>query len=458
MSSTFHSLRNVNYRYYAAGSLVANIGTWFQRVAQDWLVLQLTGSGTAVGLVIGLQFLPVLLLGPFAGTIADRFPKRRILQCTQAAMAVTAGVLAVLTLGGVVQVWHVYALALLTGVASAIEMPARQTFVVEMVGNDDLPNAIGLNSASFHLARMLGPAMAGVMIAVWGTGWAFVVNAVSYGATIIALACIRKDRLNTPEPPPRKKGMTREGFRYVVKRPDLVLVLTMMFFIGCFGLNFQLTSALMATEVFDKGADGFGLLGSMLAIGSVLGSLMAARQGAPRLRRLVLASVGFGVLMIVIGSLPTYGLYVASLPVLGLVQLIMITSANTTIQLTVAPEMRGRVMALYSMVFIGSTPIGSPFMGWIGDVLGARWTLWLGGALSILGAVLGTWAYSRLRRSPMRELWNGVRGVADDSMTGWKLPTISLPSRPMRRVLPRSHGRASTRRSRRAQVGRSPTS
>ncbi|HZC27393.1 MAG TPA: MFS transporter [Actinopolymorphaceae bacterium] len=384
----FRSLRIRNYRYYAAGSAVSNIGTWLQRVAQDWLVLQLTGSGTALGITTALQFLPFLLIAPFGGLIADRFPKRRVLQCTQVAMGLTAAVLAVLDLTGVVQTWHVYLLAFLFGVAGAIDNPARQSFVVEMVGKDDLANAVGLNSASFNGARVIGPAVAGLMIMLVGTGWVILANALTYGATIWALTKMRRSELHTPTPVPRKPGMLMDAVLYVRGRPDLIMVLTVVFFVGCFGLNFQLTSALMATHVFGKGAGGYGILGSVMAVGAVAGALGAARRGSPRLRLVLAAAIGFGILEVASGLMPTYLSFTLSLPLLGFAQLTMITAANAMMQLTVTPEMRGRVIALYSMVFIGSTPIGSPIVGWVGESFGPRWTLIGGGLVSALGALV----------------------------------------------------------------------
>ncbi|WP_084678518.1 MFS transporter [Actinopolymorpha alba] len=412
----FRSLRNRNYRLFAAGSAVSNIGTWLQRVAQDWLILQLTaGSGIALGITTGLQFLPFLLIAPFGGVIADRFSKRRVLQCTQVSMGITAAALAVLDLTGVVQVWHVYLLAFLFGMASAIDNPARQSFVVEMVGRDDLPNAVGLNSASFNGARVIGPAVAGFLIVFVGTGWVILINAVTYAATIWAIAKMRPSELHTTEPVPRKPGMVRDGLRYVRGRPDLMLVLWVVFFVGCFGLNFQMTSALMATQVFGKGAGEFGMLSSIMAVGAVVGALGAARRGVPRLRTVVGAAVIFGILEIFVGLMPTYSSYAAMLPLLGFAQLTMITAANAMMQLTVVPDMRGRVISLYSMVFIGSTPLGSPIIGWIGQVFGARWTLIGGGLVSLIGTIVvgsillrrqGLVLRAHLRPRPHMHVWS----------------------------------------------------
>ena len=401
MSPTFRALSNRNYRLYAAGGVVSNVGTWMQRVAQDWLVLQLTGnSGAALGITTGLQFLPMLLLSPYAGLVADRFPKRRLLQVTQLMMAVPALLLGTLAVTGVVETWMVYVLAFVFGIGTAFDAPARQSFVSEMVHADDLTNAVGLNSASFNAARIVGPAIAGFMIAALGggaeaTGWVIAINGLSYGAVVFVLQRMRADLLDTPEPQQRQKGMIRDGMRYIRSRPDLVMILTIVFFAGTFGLNFQMTSALMATEVFEKGASEYGILGSAMAVGSLSGALLAARRGRPRHRLVILAAVGFGVAEIVAGLMPTYLAFAIWLPALGLAALTMITAANATIQLSVAPELRGRVMALYMMIFMGGTPLGSPIVGWVGEAFGARWTLIGGGAMTILGTLLAVALFSR---------------------------------------------------------------
>ena len=401
MSPTFQALSNRNYRLYAGGAAVSNVGTWMQRVAQDWLVLQLTNnSGTALGITTGLQFLPMLLLSPYAGVIADRFPKRRLLQLTQLMMAGPALLLGVLAVTGVVQIWHVYALALIFGVGTAFDAPARQAFVGEIVDHEDLPNAVGLNSASFNAARMIGPAVAGLMIAALGsgveaTGLVIMINAFSYGAVILVLQRLRAGELNSPDLVPRSKGAIRDGLRYVRGRPDLMLVLTIVFFAGMFGLNFQMTSALMTTEVYGKGASAYGILGTIMAVGSLAGSLMAARRGQPRHRLVIGAAIAFGLVEITAGLMPTYLTFALVLPLLGFMALTMITAANTTMQLTVAPELRGRVMALYLMIFMGGTPIGSPIVGWVGETFGARWTLIGGGAMTILGTLLAVLIFSR---------------------------------------------------------------
>jgi len=403
VSPTFRSLSIRNYRLYASGAVVSNVGTWMQRVAQDWLVLQLThNSGTALGITTGLQFLPILLLSPYAGLVADRFPKRRLLQVTQLMLAVPALILGLLAVTGVAQSWHVYAVAFVFGIGSAFDAPARQSFVSEIVGPDDLTNAVGLNSASFNLARMVGPAVAGVLIAALGsgvpaTGAVILINAVSYSAVIFSLQRMRDSELNRATPVERGKGMIRDGVRYVVRRPDLMLILTIIFFAGTFGLNFQLTSALMATEVFHKGAGEYGLLGTTLAIGSLSGALLAARRVRIRHRLVILAAVAFGATEIVAGMLPSYVTFAIWTPVIGLASLTMITAANAGFQTSVDPVMRGRAMALYMMIFMGGTPIGAPIVGWVGEVFGARWTLIGGGVATILGTLLAVLVFSRAK-------------------------------------------------------------
>ncbi len=403
MSPTFRSLRNHNYRLYATGGVVSNTGTWMQRVAQDWLVVLLAhNDGVALGITTGLQFLPALLLSPYAGLVADRMPKLRLLKITQSVMAVTALVLGLLAVTGAVQVWHVFILALVFGVGSAFDAPARQSFVSEMVGPDDLSNAVGLNSASFNAARLAGPAIAGLLIGLFGggveaTGWVIVINGFSYGAVLLALRAMVPADLHTPEREPRHKGQIRDAIRYLRGRPDLMLILCVVGFAGTFGLNFQMTSALMATQVFHKGATEYGLLGSIMAIGSLTGALMAARRTRIRLRLVVGAALAFGVVEIAAGLMPSYAAYALIVPLLGFTALTMITAANTTMQLATAPALRGRVMALYLMVFMGGTPIGSPFIGWLGEQFGARWTLIAGGGLTILGVLGAAAVFTRGR-------------------------------------------------------------
>ena len=400
MSPTFRSLHVRNYRVYAAGSLISNTGTWMQTTAQAWLVLVLTDSGTALGITIALQLLPTLLLSPLGGVLADRFSKRTVLRVMQVMMAVPAAVLGILAITGVVATWHVYVLAFVFGIGRALEAPARQSFVPEMVTRENLGNAVALNSASFNAGRLIGPAVAGLLIAALGggaggTGWVILVNAASYGAAFLALSMLDPDRL-TPTPViARGAGAIREGLRYVRSRPDLVLVLSCVFFLGGFGMNFQITSALMATDEFGKGASEFGALGSALAIGSLAGSLLAARRAGPRLRFIVISGLSFSVVQIASGLMPTYYSYMAVLPLVGLSILTMATTANAMVQMTSAPAMRGRVAALYVMVFIGSVPFVAPIMGWVAENYGARTALVGSGVLAGLGIALVTAWYVR---------------------------------------------------------------
>jgi len=401
VSPTFRALRVRNYRVYASGAVVSNTGTWMQRVAQDWLVLLLSGgSGAALGITTGLQFLPALLLSPFAGVVADRFSKQRVLVLTQLAMAVPAALLGVLAVTGYATTTWVYVLALVLGVGFAFDAPARQSFVVEMVGPDDLANAVGLNSASFNAARVVGPALAGLLIALGGsdvnaTGWVILANAVSYLAVVWSLTRLHTADLHPSTPVERGRGAIRAGVRYVRGRPDIMLILAVVFFAGTFGLNFQLTSALMATEVYGKGAGAYGVLGSFMAVGSLAGALIAARRSQPRVRLVVGAAVAFALVETAAGLMPTYVWFALWVPLVGLTALTMITAANATIQLTVDPQMRGRVAALYLMIFMGGTPIGSPFIGWLGDVAGARWTLMGGGLITLTGVLASVAVYAR---------------------------------------------------------------
>ncbi|MGN6132120.1 MAG: MFS transporter [Nocardioidaceae bacterium] len=423
MSPTFRALSNPNYRRYAAGGVVSNVGTWMQRVAQDWLVLQLTHhNGTALGITTGLQFLPVLLLSPYAGLIADRFPKRRLLQVTQVMMAVPAIVLGLFALTGVAQTWHVYLIAFVFGIGSAFDAPTRQSFVNEIVGPDNLTNAIGLNSASFNFARILGPGAAGFLIAAFGggvaaTGAVIILNGLSYGAVVYALQRMDAATLNTPEMAKRGKGMVREGVRYTRARPDLMLIMVIVFFAGTFGFNFQMTSALMATEIFHKGAGEYGILGTTMAVGSLTGALLAARRGRPRHRLVVGAAVAFGLAEIVAGMMPSYLAFLLMTPAIGVFAITMANSANATVQLSVSPMMRGRVMALYMMIFMGGTPLGAPVVGWVGQTFGARWTLIGGGAATIAGTALAVLLFAR-----SKGLF-GSRRVAQPS----DLPPVDAP-------------------------------
>jgi MFS family permease len=395
VSSTFASLRYVNYRLWFAGALVANIGTWMQRVAQDWLVLTdlSDDSGLAVGITTALQFAPTLLLSAWAGVLADRVDRRKLLMITQGAQGVLAFGLGALVLSGHAQLWHVYVFATALGAVTALDQPVRQTFVAELVPAAGLSNAVGLNSTSFNAARLIGPGLAGLLIAVVGTGWVFVINGVSFAGTILALAAMRTGQLHTMPVAPRARGQIREGVRYVRGRSDILVIMVVICVVSTFGLNFQMTSALMARAEFGKGAGEYGILGSVLAIGSLTGALLAARRERPRVRLVIGAAFAFGVATGVQALMPTYTSYaVACIPV-GLASLTMLTAANTTIQMSTDPVVRGRVMSLYMMVMLGATPVGSPIVGWIGETFGPRWSIGIGSITALLVSCLAAlWA------------------------------------------------------------------
>jgi MFS family permease len=394
----FRSLRVRNYRLYASGQLISLTGTWMQRVAQDWLVLELTNSGTALGLVTALQFAPSLVFGMWGGILADRSDKRKLLFVTQSGIALTALLLGLLDVTGVVAYWHVLVLATVLGVITSVDMPTRQSFVVEMVGKDELTNAVAINSTTFNAGRILGPALAGVMITAVGTGWAFIANAASSIAVLGALVAMRPAELFPARPVARAKGQLREGLRYVRGRPDLRLTMVLMFAVGTFGLNFQITSALLAKQVFHRGASGYGVLSTSLAIGACVGAVLATRRTKrPTTHFLLVTATAFSAAEIVSGMLPTFWLSAALLIPTGLAMLSVTTAANSHVQLGVEPTMRGRVMALYLICFMGGTPLGAPIVGWLAGVAGPRWGL-IGGGLVCLIATAALAALVARRR------------------------------------------------------------
>ncbi len=358
-----------------------------QRVAQDWLVLELThNSGTALGITTGLQFAP-MLLSMWGGIIADRYSKRRILMLTQALMGGLALILGVLALTGVVQIWQVYLLAFALGVVTVVDNPTRQSFAVEMVGKEGMANAIALNSAVFNLARIVGPAVAGLVIAAVGTPIAFLVNAASYAAVIIGLKLMRPEELHQVPRAPRSPGQLRETLDYVRARPQLWTTMILIFFVATFGMNFQVTNALMSRAVFHTGASSFGLASTMFAVGALGGALVAARRSRPTLRLMIAMSFGFSVMEIVTGLMPNFWLFVLALVPTGLTLLTYTTASNSTTQLGTSPEMRGRVMGMYMMIFLGGTPLGSPLAGWIAEEFGPRMSMISGGVISVAATI-----------------------------------------------------------------------
>src|SRR6516165_2741751 len=400
---TFRSLSTRNYRLFATGQVVSNTGTWMQRVAQDWLVLQLThGSGTALGIATGLQFLPQLLFSMWGGMIADRYPKRRILFATQAAMGGLALLLGVLALTGAVAVWQVYLLAFALGMVAVVDSPTRQTFVAEMVGRDGMANAIALNSAAFNLARITGPAVAGLVISTVGTPAAFLVNAASFAAVLIGLKLMRPAELHPVERAPRAPGQLREALAYVRARPSLWLTLALVFFVATFGMNFQVTTALMSRGVFHTGAGAFGLASTMFAVGALGGALLAARRARPGMRLMLGTALAFGVLEVATGLMPTFWSFLALLVPTGFALLMFTTTANSATPLGVGQAVRGRVMGLYMLVFLGGTPLGSPLVGWAAEQFGARAGLIGGGVISAAGAVGVALLLARARGARLR--------------------------------------------------------
>ncbi|MGW2258094.1 MFS transporter [Streptomyces sp. NPDC001780] len=383
---TFSSLRIRNYRLFATGAVVSNIGTWMSRVTQDWLVLSLTGSAAAVGITTALQFLPMLLFGLYGGVIADRYPKRRILLITQGALGLCGLALAVLTLSGSVQVWHVYLIAFLLGMVTVVDNPARQSFVSEMVGPDQLRNAVSLNSANFQSARLIGPAVAGVLITSVGSGWAFMLNGLSFLAPLVGLLLMRTHELHESVRIRRGKGQLREGLRYVRGRPELIWPIVLIGFIGTFGFNFPIWLTAFANEVFHGDAGMYAFFNILMAAGSLTGALLAARRRSSRVRLLILAAMGFGLLEIAAAFSPSLWLFSLLLLPIGVLALTTNISANTSVQMASDPEMRGRVMSLFMMVFVGGTPLGGPLLGWVSDTYGARVAFATGGVVSLVAA------------------------------------------------------------------------
>jgi MFS family permease len=397
VSGTFRSLRSFNFRLWTAGALISNIGTWMQRVAQDWLVLtQLTHhDASALGIVMGLQFAPLLLLLPWTGSAADRLNQRKLLMLTQASMGVLALILGVLTIAGVIQLWHVYVLAFLSGCAAALDAPVRQTFVAEMVGDEDLPNAVALNSSSFNAGQMIGPAVGGVLIASVGLGWAFLLNGLSFAAVLISMSFFRLPELHKSARAHHTTSGFMDGLRYVWKRPDLRAMLIMLFLIGTFGMNFPIFIATMAVNVFHSDARAFGLLSSIMAVGTLSGALFAAGRGKQGLQSLLWGAVVFGLGCTLAAMAPGYWWFAAALIVIGAAALTFANGTNSNMQLTTEPAMRGRVMALRVAVALGGTIVGAPIVGWVANRFGPRWSLAIGAAAGFAAALVAAYVLAR---------------------------------------------------------------
>lgn len=407
MTTMFRSLQVANYRLWFAGALVSNVGAWMQRTAQDWIVLtELTQyDAAAVGITMALQFGPMLLLVPVSGFLADRVNRRRLLIITQAAQMVLALGLGLIVVTGVAELWMVYGFALALGVVTALDAPARQTFVTELVDDQHINNAVALNATSFQTARLIGPAVAGVLIAALGSGPVFLINAASYVGVLLALVAIRPSRLIPAPRLTKAKGQFRDGLRYVRSRPDIVVVLWMVFLVGTFGFNFPIFISTMATVEFGQSAAEFGLLSSFMAAGAVTGALLAARRERARFGVIIAASAAFGVVGVAAAFAPSYWVFAVLLVLVGASSITMMNTANAYVQTTVDPAVRGRVMALYMAIFAGGTPLGAPVIGMVANLVGPRYALVVGVASGMLAAVVAVaWLVigrgMRLVRSP----------------------------------------------------------
>jgi MFS family permease len=402
LARTFASLSVPNYRRYFSGQVVSLTGNWMQTVAEMWLMVQLTGNGVSVGLTAALQFLPILLFGAWGGLLADRMPKRRLLTITQTLMVLPALTMWFLTVNGSITVWMVFLLVFARGCVTAVDNPARQSFVVEMVGGDRVVNAVALNSVIVHTARILGPAAAGAVIALIGVGTCFLVNAFSFLAMIVALRAMDPARLQSPPLAPRRaSGQLRLALRYVRHTPELLIPLAMMALVGTLAYNFQVLLPLLAHFTWHGTAATYTALAVAMGLGSVAGALAAGARGKVGPRLLVAAAAAFGVCLMLVAAAPTLPLQLAALVPLGGISVTFAAGVNSSLQLLVEPAMRGRVMALYSVVFLGSTPIGAPIVGWIAEVAGPRAALLLGAAAALIAALAGGVAYERIGK-PVR--------------------------------------------------------
>jgi MFS family permease len=406
---TFRSLHNGNYRKYFVGQIISVSGTWMQGLAQVWLILELTNrNGTAVGLVTAFQFLPMLLLGSWGGVLADRVDKRKLLFGTQIAAGLLALALGIIVSAGAAAVWNVYLMSVLLGFVNVVDNPARQTFVLEMVGREDLPNAVSLNSVVMNSSRIVGPAVGALLINAFGLAPCFYINAASYIAVIIALAMMETSLLHPFPRVERAKGQIREGFRYAWSERLVRTPLLMMAVIGTLAFNFQVVIPLIATKTFDTGIGGVGALLSTMGAGAVLGGLSVASRRGVSYRRLLTLAMVMGVTILAAAAAPTYALEIVAIFAMGASAFAFIAVANTTIQLTSAPEMRGRVMALYAIAFLGSTPIGGPIVGWISQQFGARAGFAIGGIAAIVATAAAAWSIAQHRERDERIAPDGL--------------------------------------------------
>jgi MFS family permease len=384
---TFISLKVPNFRIFAIGHFVAVVALWMQRIAQDWLVLELSGSVTAVGITVALQFMPSLLLGPWGGMMADRFAKRRILMLCQSLAAILAATLAVLSLTGAIQVWHVYSVALMLGLVTVLDQPARQVFVNELVGPKYLRNAISVNSTTFQLGGLIGPALAGVLLTAVGAGWAFAANAVACCSTVTMLLLLRKDQLFLSRPAPKKKGMLREGLRYALSKPTIYWPWLMAGFIAVFAMSLPVMLAAFADHVFDVGAGGYGLLNALVALGALAGAVASTRRRRLRLRSVVFCAGMYGLMLCLAALAPSMPWFGAVMVLSGFWCLMFLTGSNQLVQISSNVAIRGRVMSLYIMVLIGGQAIGGPMLGWIAEHVDPHAALLVAGGVPVLAAL-----------------------------------------------------------------------
>jgi MFS family permease len=394
------SLRQRNYRLYFFGQLVSVAGTWMQTVALSFLVLDITHSGTQLGLTTAARFAPMLLFGPAGGLFADRMDKQRVLYVTQTLSGLLAGAYAVLVATGSARLWIVYLLAVALGFVNVFDNPARQSFISEMVSARDLPNAVTLNSVSMNMARVFGAALGGVIAAAIGLALCFTCNAISFAAVLLSLAAMRKSELFPAKRVARRKRQVRAGLRYVAATPELLIPLLMIAVIGTLAWEFQVTLPLMASKVFHGGAASYGVMASIMGVGAVVGGLISAARPRPRARALCLAAIGWGIAILAAAAAPNFPLELAALVFVGYGSITFNSFAKTTLQLAAEPSMRGRVMALWGLAWLGSTPVGGPIVGWIGQVAGARWSLLIGGLPTVLCGIAAFPTLSRIDRRP----------------------------------------------------------
>ncbi|HEY6502313.1 MAG TPA: MFS transporter [Streptosporangiaceae bacterium] len=429
-SQMISSLRQWNYRLFFFGQLISVIGTWMQTVAQSFLVLDLTHSGTQLGLAIAARFLPVFLFGPLGGVFADRLDKQRVLYVTQTLQGLLAAVFSVLIATGAIHMWIVYLLAIALGGVNVFDNPARQSFISEMVPPEDLPNAVTLNSVAVNMARVFGAALGGVIAAAIGLSLCFACNAISFGAVLISLAAMHRNELRPAQRIARRPGQVRQGLAYVRSTPELLIPLVLIAIVGTLAWEFQVSLPLMANQVFHGGAATYGVMASVMGAGAVAGGLVSAARSRPRARTLCVAAIGWGIAILAAALAPSLPLELVTMLFVGYGSITFNSFAKTTLQLAARPDMRGRVMALWALAWLGSTPIGGPIVGWVGQQAGARWSLVIGGLATLVCGLLALPALTRIDRRPAAAGAGGAEAQPDTpGLTG---TVAAPPSSPVR--------------------------